>query len=97
LTGRFSALYNCIWVNPVHGHVGAAIIEHILDVSICPLHVSFDIHSKSWGLWDGESEIEGDSAWNAAQADENTPTVVHMLRLVEVVRDDGIFVREDGQ
>jgi len=53
--------------------------------------------NRGVSVWDGETEIEGDGAWNATQADENTPAVVHMLRLVEIVRDDGIFVRDDGQ
>ena len=68
-----------------------------MDISTCPLHVPFNIHSEPWGLWDGETDIEGDGARNATQADENTPAVVHMLQLVETVRDDGIFVRDDGQ
>lgn len=88
------ALDDCLAVNPVDT-CGRAVIKHVVDVGPCPLYIPFNVHGESRSFRDGEPKIKSYGARHAAQSDENAPAVVHMLRLVKIIRDDGVFVRVD--
>ena len=61
-------------------------VEHVVNVSPGPLNIPIDIHGESRSFRDSKPEIKRDNTGNTTQADENTPTVVHMVRIVEAVR-----------
>ena len=88
-------LDNRIWVNPVDSGGAAVGTEHTLDVGSCPLYVPIDVHRESRRFGNSEPEIESDRAGHTTQADENAPAVVYMHEFVEVVSDNGAFVRLD--
>ena len=93
--GCVCVLDDRIGVDPVDAHVCAVFAEHVMNVVPRPLYIPFNVHRESRGLRDSKPEIQRDGARNATQADEDSPAVVHMVRSVEAVRDDGIFVNED--
>ena len=84
--GRLHALDGCIGVD-----VELAGGENVLDILGSLADVALDIHGETRRFWDSESEIEGDAAGNAAQADEDTPAVVDVLEIVKVIVDDIVF------
>jgi hypothetical protein len=88
------ALDDCLTVIPIDT-CGSAVFKHVLDVGLCPLYIPINVYDEPRSFWDGEPKIKSDGAGYAAQSNENAPAVVHMLRLIKVVRDDGVFVRKD--
>lgn len=93
--GRLCRLYDSIRVDPVDRHVSAVIAKYVLRVGPRPLYIPIDVHREARRLRDRKSEIKRDGTRHAAQANEDAPAVVDVLRPLEAVRKDGIFVRED--
>ena len=64
------------------GHNGIVVLdvptngEDVLDILRGLINVALDIHSETRGLWDGETEVEGNHTGNASKPDEETPSMV---------------------
>lgn len=66
-----------------------------VDVLRRLVDITFNIHGETGRLWDGETEIKGNNAGEASQADDETPYKVYVAGISGVVMVDGIF--ECGQ
>ena len=92
-TGRLGGL------DTLNDRIGVNVVgagsEEVLDVLGRLLDVALDIHGEARGLGDGETEVEGDRAGNAAETDEETPHEVDVGEDLGVVVEEGGLVRLD--
>jgi len=66
--------------------------QDILNVFGSLQDIALDIHSETWGFWDGKTEVESDTTGNAAKTDKNTPNIIDMVEDVRVIVQNGVLV-----
>lgn len=66
-----------------------------VDVLDGLLHVTLDIEGETGGLWDSETEVEGNTTGDASETDEEAPTVVNGYGVRRWLGKDGALVGGD--
>ena len=66
--------------------------ENVFDVLCGLFNVALNIHSKTRGLRNGETEVKGNDTGNASETNEETPSVVDGKSTREGRVEDGILV-----
>lgn len=84
--GRLDTLDSCVGV-----YVKLASGHNVVDILGSLLNIALDIHGKTRCFRDGETEVKCNDTGDAAQADENTPTVIDVLKVIDRVVDDVIL------
>jgi hypothetical protein len=60
-------------------------------------NVALDIHGETRGFGDGEAEVERNAARNGTETDENTPTVVDLVKICGPVNDTRLVCLGDNE
>ena len=67
--------------------------EEVFNVLGRLLDIALDVHGEPGGLGNGETEVESNRAWNAAETNEDTPHLVDLRVNQWVLVEDGVLVR----
>jgi len=72
--------------------------QDIRDIGSSLFDVALNIHRETWGLRDGQTEIECDNTWNTAEADEKSPHIVDVVEVGRIVFEKRSLVgRHDNE
>ena len=88
--GDLGALDDGIGVNDesAGGEEGVDVLGGLLDVAL-------DIHGEARGLGDGEAEVEGEHAGDAAETDEETPAEIDVVGVADGIVEDLVLEGRD--
>jgi hypothetical protein len=53
--------------------------QDVLNILCGLLNIALDIHGETRSFWDGQTEVEGNTARNAAKTNKDTPQVVDVV------------------
>jgi hypothetical protein len=91
--GSFRPLNNSIFID-----FGISLDQDICDIHGGLLDIALDVHGETGRFGNSQPEIEGNTTWDAAQADEQAPTVVDMIqRCVGVMGDTSLVCPDNDQ